>query len=301
MRYSGAFARFARSGLLLGVAAALLISLTNVFSRLHFEAGSNPVTFMLARYILFVGVVAGCFALTAGLPRVPKHRYVDIVIAGLLNVSGATCLAFAIERLQVSLAIAVLYLFPIFTLLIDSGVRRKLPSKITLAALLLALAGLVLALDVRTSQPDPTGVVLALCAALGVSASFVWIDWRLEDVRDGARILGLGVVALVAMIVFALLDGGVVWPLPSAWAWLTLLIATATFGTAYSAIFLAIARAGAPKTSTLMNLEPPATAVFAALLLGDRLDAMQAIGIALVIVAVILAQRHALQATERRA
>jgi len=280
-------------GLWLGVAAALLISLTNVFSRLHFEAGSNPVTFMLLRYVLFVGVVVVGFAVTTGLPRIPRHRYRDIVIAGLLNVAGATCLAFAIERLQVSLAIAVLYLFPIFTLLIDSSVRRKLPSPIAVAALLLALLGLVLALDVRTTLPDPVGVAFALCAALGVSASFVWIDWRLQDVGDGARILGLSVVALVAMIVFSLFKGGVVWPLPSAWAWVTLLIATATFGAAYTAIFLAIARVGAPTTSTLMNLEPPATAVFAALLLGDRLDTIQLIGIALVIAAVIWAQRHA--------
>ena len=121
-------------GVALGLSAALLISLTNVFSRLHFEAGSNPVTFLLARYVLFVAVVALVLGALGALPRIDRARWPDLLAAGLLNVAGAASLAFAIERLPVGLAVAVLYLFPILTLLIDSAVRRRAPSARTLGA-----------------------------------------------------------------------------------------------------------------------------------------------------------------------
>lgn len=278
-------------GIVLGIAAALLISMTNVFSRLHFDAGSNPVTFMLARYILFVAALFIGLALFKRLPRIATNRYRDVIAAGLLNVVGATCLAFSIERLQVGLAIAVLYLFPIFTLLIDSVLRKRLPSSTTIIALLIAFAGLVLALDVAVSWPDPIGVGFALAAALCISGSFVWIDWRLDDLGDAARVFWLSVVALIFSIVLALTKGGVIFPLPTSWAWVTLVIATATFGGAYAAMFVAIGRIGAPTTSVLMNLEPPATALFATLLLGDHLGSLQMFGITLVIAAVLFAQR----------
>mgnify|MGYP000545041979 CR=1 FL=1 len=283
------------SGLLLGIGAALSISLTNVFSRLHFEAGSNPVTFMLVRYVLFVAIVATGLALLGRLPRVAARQVPDTVGAGLLNVIGATCLAFAIERVEVGLAIAVLYLFPILTSLIGAALDRRRPPGIALAALALAFIGLVLALDIGgDARPDPLGLAFAFGAALSIAGSFVWIERRLDTLGDAARTLGLATVALGFVVALAGVRGGVVFPLPSAWAWLTLVIATVTFGAAYAAMFAAISRVGATTTSMLMNLEPPATAVLATLLLGDRLSGTQLLGIALVVIAVLSAQRASL-------
>jgi len=284
-------------GLLLGVTAALSISLTNVFSRLHFEAGSNPVTFLLGRYILFVAIVAAGLAIAGRLPRIERRYWPDLAIAGLLNVSGAASLAFAIERLQVSLAIAVLYLFPIFTLLMDSALRRRAPAPWAVAALALAFAGLLLALGVvggdagaGRAPPDPVGLAFALGAAVGIAASFVWMEHRLAALGDSARVLGLAGVGLGFAVGLSLIGGGVIWPLPSAEAWITLVVATATFGAACAAMFTAISRIGATSTSTLMNLEPPATALFAMLLLGDRSSPGQMLGIGVVVAAVLLAQ-----------
>ena len=281
-------------GLAFGLVAALAISLTNVFSRLHFEAGSNPVTFMLARYVLFVAALVLALVAAGRLPRIAARHVPDIVGAGLLNVAGATCLAFAIERVEVGLAIAVLYLFPILTLLMGALLDRRRPEPVALAALALAFVGLVLALDVGGgTRPDPLGLGFALAAAFCIASSFVWLERRLGALGDAARLLGLSVVALGFVIGLAVLKGGVVFPLPGARAWLTLLVATASFGAAYVAMFAAISRVGATTTSMLMNLEPPATAVLATLMLGDALKATQMLGIALVVAAVLLAQRTA--------
>ena len=280
------------NGITLGVAAACLISLTNVFSRLHFEAGSNPVTFLLGRYLIVVAALAIVLAAFRRIERVPPGRRTDVMIAGLANVAGGTSLAFAIERIEVSLAVIVLYLFPLLTLLMSSTLRRERPSLRMLAALGVAFAGRMLALDVGGGPlPDPVGIGFALAAATAIAFSFTWIEHRLGPLADGTRLLWLTAVGLVAAVALALASGDVVWPLPSPDGWSTLLVATASFGGATAAMFLAVSRIGASATAMLMNLEPPATALFAVLLVGDTLAPSQLLGIGIVLAAVFAAQR----------
>ena len=280
------------NGIALGVAAACLISLTNVFSRLHFEAGSNPVTFLLGRYLIVVAVLSVGLLASGRIAQVPRKRRGDLALAGLANVTGGACLAFAIERIEVSLAVIVLYLFPLITLLMTSALRRERPSTAMLAALGVAFTGLWLALDVGGgSLPDPLGLAFAVAAAVSIAFSFTWIEHRLGALADGTRLLWLTAVGLAAAVALALVTGEVVWPLPSPHGWSTLLIATASFGAATAAMFVALSRIGASATAMLMNLEPPATALFAVLLIGDTLAPVQLAGIALVLGAVVAAQR----------
>ena len=280
------------NGVFLGIAAACLISLTNVFSRLHFEAGSNPVTFLLGRYLIVVAALAIGLAAFRRIERVPAARRADLLLAGLTNVAGGACLAFAIERIEVSLAVIVFYLFPLITLLMSSALRRERPSVRMLLALLVAFAGLLLALDVGGGPlPDPLGIGFAVAAATLIAFSFTWIEHRLGAIADDTRLLWLTAVGLAAAVVLALTSGDVVWPLPSPDGWSTLLIATASFGAATAAMFLAVSRIGASATAMLMNLEPPATALFAVLIVGDTLGAVQVAGIAIVLAAVVAAQR----------
>ena len=280
-----------------GLLAALSISVTNIATYLHYEAGSNPVTFLLARYALFVGAlglwlgIAG--RLRAASPRDRRHLWG----AGLLNAAGASSLSFAIDRLPVALAIAILYLFPIVTLLLDRAVRRTMPSLALVATLLVAFGGLALALDVRGVVPDPAGIGFALFAAAAIAASFVWVDHRLGGMDDVVRTFRLGVSGLAFAMVLALGTGDAIWPFSSAATWTTLLVASASFAVAYLAMFRSIALAGAPTTSLLMNLEPPATVLLAFLVLGDALGPVQLAGIAITVAAVVAAQRLAAPST----
>ena len=279
-------------GMLLGVTAALSISLTNVFSRAHFEAGSTPTTFLVGRYVIFVVLLTVLFAVTRRLRRISSHDSLELAVAGSLNFLGATCLAFAIQRLQVSMAVAVLYLFPFFVLFTGALLDRRAPHWQTLCGLCVAFVGLLMVLDIGTgARPDPIGILFAVLAAFGISSSFVYIERRLTHLGDAMRLYGISVVGLCGALVLAASTGGVVWPLPQPDGWSTLLVATASFGLASAAMFMAVSRIGATATGLLMNLEPPATAVFAVMLLGDLLTPMQFAGVLIVIVSVAVAQR----------
>ena len=276
-----------------GLLAALSISVTNVFTHLHYETGSNPVTFLVGRYVLFVALLGLWLGATGRLRlAAPADRF-HLWGAGLLNAAGASSLSFAIERLPVALAIAILYLFPIVTLLLDRAVRRVPPPPALVAALLVAFAGLALALDVRGVVPDPAGIGFALFAATAIAASFVWVDHALPTMQSLVRTFRLGVAGLAFAAALAAGTGDLVWPLPSARTWTTLLVASASFAVAYLAMFRSIAVAGAPTTSLLMNLEPPATVVLAFLVLGEALGALQLAGVAITVAAVVAAQRLA--------
>ena len=251
------------------------------------------MTFLLGRYVLFTAAL-GLWLVASGRlrPLAPEHR-VHLWGAGLLNAAGASSLSFAIERLPVALAIAILYLFPLFTLAIDHAARRERPSPALLAALAVAFAGLALALDVRAVVPDPAGVGFALFAAISIAASFVWVERRLGAMEDLARTFRIGVAGLAFAVVLTAGTADVVWPFPSGSTWTTLLVASASFGIAYLAMFRSVSVAGATLTSLIMNLEPPVTVVLAFLVLGDSLRAAQLLGIGITVAAVAAAQRLA--------
>ncbi len=280
------------AGIALGVAAALAISLTNVFSQAHFQVGSTPTTFLVGRYVIFVALLTLLFMITGRLRLLSPRDAIELSLAGSLNFLGAACLAFAIQRLQVSVAVAVLYLFPFFALFIGAILDRRPPHWRTLAGLCVAFAGLVMVLDIGTgAHSDAIGIVFAVLAAVGISSSFVYIERRLAHIGDAMRLYGISVAGLFGSAILAVSTGDVVWPLPQPGGWSTLLIATATFGMASAAMFMAVSRIGATSTGLLMNLEPPATALFAVTLLSDSLTLMQFAGVLIVIVAVAGAQR----------
>lgn len=279
------------TGVALGITGALAISLTNVASRAHFDAGSTPSTFLIGRYIIFVAGLGVLLMATKSLYRLERADTVSVMLAGSLNFIGATCLAFSIQRMPVSLAIAVLYLFPFFSLFISAYLDRQTPDRRTLATLSLAFLGLSLALGIgRGDTPDALGLLFALLAALGVSTSFICIERKLSHVRDGMRLLGISTVGLVGAVALGGLSADVVWPLPSPHGWSTFLAAALSFALASTAMFMAVSRIGATTTGLLMNLEPPATAVLAMMLLGDSLTRWQLLGILIVIAAVLAAR-----------
>ncbi len=258
------------------------------------------MTFLLGRYALFTAALGLVLVASGRLrPLAPEHRS-HLWGAGLLNAAGASSLSFAIERLPVALAIAILYLFPLFTLLIDHAVRRERPSIALIVALVVAFAGLALALDVRGVVPDPAGIGFALFAALAIAASFVWVEHTLGTMDDLVRTFRIGVTGLVFAIALAVGTADVVWPFPSVATWTTLAVASASFGIAYLAMFRSLTAAGATLTSLIMNLEPPVTVVLAYFVLGDALRWTQLLGIGITIVAVATAQRLAARAATRR-
>jgi len=266
------------NGWILGVAAASLISWTNLFSLLHFNSGSTPVTFLFFRYLFILIALLIIMRCTAQSLVVQRPYRRDLAIVGFLSAAGAGCLSYAIDLIPISLVSSIL--------------ERSWPSKVMTAGLICAFAGLLLAVGPDSQAANPIGLLFAFSAAVGIAASFVWTERTLGQLSDGTRLLGLMGTGLILAAFLAIVTGDLVWPMPEPHGWSTLLAATATFGAAFSAMFMALARIGASATAMLMNLEPPLTALLAVTVLGDVLSTIQIAGILIVISTIILVQWH---------
>lgn len=284
-------------GLIGGFGAATFISFTNVLLALSYAHGATPATFLLLRYAL---LVAGCAAWVSWRRTslaVPARLRLHATGVGLVNVLGATALSFAILRIPVSLAVLLLYTYPLLILLIESIIERRPPGRLATLCMLAAFIGLALAVRIGDSGIDPLGVGFGLMAALGIALSFVWSSRQLTGMDNSMRLLYIAVTGLVfsAIAAGALLE--VVSPIGNINRAVSLLLASLAFCAAYVFLFAGIERHGATATGMSMNLEPPLTAAIAFVILGDTTSPRQLIGMLIVVLAVIVAQRSSASGT----
>lgn len=134
------------------------------------------------------------------------------------------------------------------------------------------------------------GVVLALVGALAFSLMNVFVrnGVRRSDGDTGILTTMLINVAIYALLVGVAVAGGGLGPLdPAGVGWFVLAGLAATF-VGRHALFGAISHIGAARGAAIKNATPLVAVAIALLVLGERLTAAAAIGIALIVVALAL-------------
>lgn len=200
-------------------------------------------------------------------------------------VTGVTTVAFlsAIDRIPLGTAVAVEFLGPLGVAVARSRDRRSLLWPV------LALAGVLLLTRPWTGEVDVAGLLLAALAACG------WAAYILLTQVVGDRYAGIDglaftipVAALVATVV----------GLPQAAGHVDGLVVLQSFGLAlllpvipYALEMLALRRLTTAAFGTLMSLEPAFGVLVGAVVLAQHPSAAQAVGVALVVVAGIGAER----------
>jgi drug/metabolite transporter (DMT)-like permease len=221
-----------------------------------------------------------------------------IVLYGVIAVAGAQlCYFNAVAHLSVAVALMIEYSG--ILLVIGWGWVRhsRRPRRLTFVGGAIALGGLVLVLDMAGSHHlDAVGVLWALGAAIGLATYFV-LSAAADDVAPlvlawgglaiGAIVL-IGAAAAGALPMHAvrtdvmLLNRQVSWLVPV----LGLAIVAAVF--AYVAGIAAVRLLGSKLASFVSLTEVLFAVVFAWLLIGQRLEAIQLAGGALVIAGIAL-------------
>jgi drug/metabolite transporter (DMT)-like permease len=184
------------------------------------------------------------------------------------------------------LAVLIFYLFPLMAAVIVAGFGwEKFSWKIG-AAIVLAFAGLALALDVRGSNLNTEGVALAVFAALGLAVVIV-VSSRVFRTGD-ARPLTLYMAAAASVLLLILCAASGDFALPqTASGWIGFVAAAAFYGFAMIAFFIAISMIGPVRTSLFSYADAVISAGLGVVVLGQALTLTQIAGIALVILALI--------------
>jgi drug/metabolite transporter (DMT)-like permease len=282
--------RRARIGLAFAVVAAASFGLSGALASGLLDTGWSPAALVLVR--LGVGAVA---LLGPALVALRGRWYLLRANAGFLLSFGLVAGAGvqfayfnAIDRLPVAIAILIEYAAPVAVVGWMWARHRQVPSRLTVAGAAVAIAGLLLVLDVfSVGSVDGLGVLWALGGMVGCAFFFVVSsgeDNGLPPIVLAAGGLVVGSVALGLAGTFGLVEmsaatadatyNGVSTP----W-WVPLLaLGVVTAAVSYVAGIFASRLLGARLASFVALLEVLFSVVFAWLLLGELPSAIQLLG-----------------------
>ena len=276
--------------------SALFFATLAVLARLAYEQGARPLPLLSWRFTMAALLIGGYLAvrrpgeLRAGLQHLPRYAALSLTGYGAASI----CFFFALQHVSASVVAVLLYTYPVIVALLAVPVlgERLTPSRI--AALAVTFAGCVLVVGVLEERVsvDPAGIALALGAGAGYAA-FTLLSQKL--VAGHSRLVTMAYtfgLSAVGVTLVTLLAGESL--SPSAWTgrlWLLLvgIVALPTF--AAVALYLrGIRELGAPQAAVLSTAEPVFTIGLAAVILGERLTALQFAGVALVVAGIVIAE-----------
>lgn len=295
-----------RIGLLFAAASAFTFGISGPFAKSLMEAGWSPTAAVTAR--LTGGALVLALAATLVKPdwlRQAREHAGTVLVYGLIPVAGAQlCYYNAVAHLSVGIALLLEYTAPILVVGWLWATTRRPPSGLTLAGVALAVAGVTLVLDVFSTgaQIDPVGVAWALGAAVCAGFYFMMSD-RVSADGSGLHAITLAAGGLVvAAITVAALGVAGVLPLSFTtndvavagttipWLVPVIMLGVVSTAVAYTLGISGVARLR-PSFGSLVGLTEVLFAVLAAwVLIGERINAVQAAGGAVVLLGLALAR-----------
>ena len=283
-------------GFALAAAVALSFAANTAAARIAFDGGATPLT-MNASRLAVAGVLLFIVLRMLGVPAwLPRRTRLIAWALGPLMFFYQFALLSALEMIPLALAILIFYTFPIMTSIVSWSTGREPVTARGVVAVLVAFAGLALALDITGDRLDPTGVLLAALSAMGLTA-MLQFNHRLVGGGDSRPVtLNMIASATVTGAVVVALDGGLSLPVATT-GWTAFTVSALLFSFAVINMFVAMGLVGPVRMALTMNLEPVASMLLGVFLLGQPLTLLQVAGGALVIVAVLMvrlapASRH---------
>jgi drug/metabolite transporter (DMT)-like permease len=293
-------ARRAQVGLLFAVLAAASFGLSGALATGLLDAGWSPAALVLCR----IGV--GALALSGPAVVALRGRWhllranAGFLLAfGLVAVAGCQfCYFNAIERLPVAVAILIEYAAPVAVVLWLWARHGQAPSWRTVVGAAVAVAGLLLVLDVfSVGSVDGVGVLWALGGMVGCAFFFVVSageDNGLPPIVLAAAGLTVGSVALglagaVGLVAMSASTGAAAYQgVDVAWWIPVLALGVVTAAVSYVTGILASRALGARLASFVALLEVLFSVVFAWLLLAQLPGMIQLVGGVLLLGGVIV-------------
>jgi drug/metabolite transporter (DMT)-like permease len=287
----------AQASPILGIVVLLLIATAmgsnHVASRVAFDHGASVPTAVLARAGLnavFTLLLVRSAGLSLALPRLTLAR---AALVGAMLTVQSLCIASAVARMPVALALLVFNTFPITLAVLSWASGGERPSRRAMIAMPVAFAGLALALGARpgafaggASHDYLVGVLLAATASLSFGSVLLLTTRWLGGVDGRVRTLVMMSVIVVLTLALGPSVGGFRMPADAA-GWTGLALLALLYSGGITTLFVVLPRLGAVNNSAVLNFEPIAAMGMAWLVLDQAMVPLQLAGAALVVAAIV--------------
>lgn len=295
-----------RLGLMFAIGSAFTFGMSGPFAKSLMGAGWSPTAAVTAR-LAGGALVMAIFAtiVKPGWVREARAHARVVVAYGLVPIAGAQlCYYNAVSHLSVGVALLLEYTAPILVVGWIWGTTRRRPRAMTLAGVALAVAGIMLVLNVfEGAHINTAGVLWGLGAAICAACYFMMSDEVSADgsglnsitLAAGGLVVGtiavllLGLTGVMPLIFTA--NNAVVAGLTVPWWVPVVMLAVVATAIAYTLGISGVARLR-PSFASLVGLGEVLFAVLSAwVLLGEAVTAVQAVGGVVVLLGLALARQ----------
>ncbi len=272
--------------------------LITTLAKLTYDEGASPQT------VVFFRILAG--SLMMGVWSAYSHRtnpiyvirnslqstnlpIVFLIIAIGFCIPGVS-LGFlrSLKYIPLTLSAFLFFTFPFWVLLLNFIIHGIVVSWIKLFAFVLAFSGLALSLGPTWEVLDWRGIALVLggsifSAGMIVGATKASQIISMSDLVFLSNTIG---VILVGLIVFFTDSFSLT---QTTWVWSVIATICILFVFGQLCLFAATKTIGSAQTSLMLNIEPLVSILAAVILLGESLVLSQTLGVAVILVALVLA------------
>lgn len=276
------------SGIVFALVTACGLGAITTQAKIFYTDGGNALTLMLARFVVSTLVFGLLLLVKRNGFKVSGKQRLPLIALGFIWSGAMICYLMAVETISVSLAVLILYAYPLLVLAYSMFRRLLAPSFALITLFCAAFVGLYLALSGSEVILDVNGILFAALASCG--AAFTFICGARVAPRMSPLLMTFWVNALGLLLILPMMSGKLSLPAASTGT-IALGLATIFYLVAILSQFEALARLPAARAAFLLNLEPVVSILLAQLVLNETLSNVQLSGVILVIAVIILSLR----------
>ena len=276
-------------GTLFVITSAILFGIQPIFGTQLQMAGVDPIALNAVRY----SVPALLLILLLFIRPIRGVRKRDAICHGWLGLGFASAGIGHYEagfKIGFSLAVILVFLFPVIVTLYSIFVLRLKTSRLQVIAMITALLGLLLALDIKTDIQNYTGIAWALLAAVSTASLLIYRSHYAPDIDDRISLTVCMIAASLAIGIVILSKGAAFPATINAWCW-NILLAIICGLLPIGLLMAGSRKIGALDASTLSVLEPIVAIAVSILILDDSASINTLLGGTLVIVSAVILTR----------
>jgi drug/metabolite transporter (DMT)-like permease len=281
------------SGILFIIISAISFGAMPIFALLAYEAKADPLTVLFLRFgIAAVVMFAILFASKTPFPR--GLLLFELILLGAIAYVGESLAYFtALTMASPGLVALLLYIYPALVTTLSAVFLKEHLTTIKIVALFLALSGTALTIQI-TSGGSIVGILLGIAAAVDY-AIYILLGSRI--VKRSGPIGSTAIIIASTAGVYAIIAPihGLSFPV-DVQGWVAIVaIALVSTVLAFVTFFAGLKRIGPTTASTLSTFEPIVAVALAAVVLGETITPVQALGGALILAAVVVLSRNELR------
>ena len=277
------------AGIIFALITAIGLGAITTQAKIFYADNGNAMTLMLTRFLVSVLVFGLLIASRRLVFSIDRHQRLPVFMLGFVWSGAMICYLLSVESISVSLAVLVLYTYPLLVLAYSVLSQQVSPSPLLVSIFCIAFLGLNLALSGGPVKLNSSGLLFSSLAALGAAYTFIKGARIAPHLNPLLMTFWINVVGLAMIIPLVYTQ----FSFPTATPGLVALAAATLFYLiAILCQFEALARLPASTAAFILNLEPVVSILLAAIILQEHLSGLQWLGVALVVSVLFAAIRY---------